>query len=257
MKSQFIITSCVLHLLLALCISGSCRSLDVTEDFISCLRWNSNNYTSSISQRLIFTSVNSSFLPVWQAGVNNARFNQPNTPKPSVIVTPVNESQVRSALLCTKKHGYAIRIRSGGHDFEGLSSTADVPFVMIDFINMRSIDVDVANSTAWVQAGATLGELYYTISQKIDTLYFPAGLCPAVAIGGGGYGNLLRKYGLGSDNVIDVRFMDVNGDFLDRSSMGEELFWAIRGGGASSFGIVLAWKLRLVPVPELVCFCSQ
>ncbi|PWA53700.1 berberine/berberine-like, FAD-binding, type 2 [Artemisia annua] len=224
MKSQFI-TSCVLHLLLALCISGSCRSLvsnlDVTpgsEDFISCLRWNSNSYTS-ISQ-LIFTSVNSSFLPVWQAGVNNARFNQPNTPKPSVIVTPVYESQVRTALLCTKKHGYEIRIRSGGHDFEGLSSTADVPFVMIDFINMRSIDVDVANSTMWVQAGATLGEVYYTISQKTDTLYFPAGLCPTVGIGG--------------------------------SSMGEELFWAIRGGGASSFGIVLAWKLRLVPVPELV-----
>ncbi|PWA47457.1 berberine/berberine-like, FAD-binding, type 2 [Artemisia annua] len=245
----------------ALCISGSCRSLvsnlyvtPGSEDFISCLRWHSNNFTS-ISQ-LIFTTANSSFLPVWQAGVNNARFNQPETPKPSVIVTPVNESQVRNALLCTKKHGYEIRIRSGGHDFEGLSSTADVPFVMIDFINMRSIDVDVVNSTVWVQAGAALGEVYYTISQKTDTLYFPAGLCPTVGIGGylggGGYGNLLRKYGLGADNVVDVRFMDVNGDILDRSSMGEELFWAIRGGGASSFGIVLAWKLRLVPVPELV-----
>ncbi|PWA58607.1 berberine/berberine-like, FAD-binding, type 2 [Artemisia annua] len=235
----------------ALCISGSPQSLvsnlEVTpgsEDFISCLRWHSDNFTS-ISQ-LIFTSTNSSFLPVWQAGVNNARFNQPDTPKPSVIVTPVNESQVRNALLCTKKHGYEIRIRSG----------ADVPFVMIDFINMRSIDVDVVNSTVWVQAGAALGEVYYTISQKTDTLYFPAGLCPTVGIGGylggGGYGNLLRKYGLGADNVVDVRFMDVNGDILDRSSMGEELFWAIRGGGASSFGIVLAWKLRLVPVPELV-----
>ena len=95
------------------------------------------------------------------------------------------------------------------------------------------------------------------------TLYFPAGLCPAVAIGGylggAGYGNLLRKYGLGADNVVDVRFMDVNGDILDRSSMGEELFWAIRGGGASSFGIVLAWKLRLIGSSSGIsdCFCSQ
>lgn len=33
--------------------------------------------------------------------------------------------------------------------------------------------------------------------------------------------------------------------------MGEDLFWAIRGGGPS-FGIVLAYKVRLVRVPETV-----
>ncbi|KAK9109720.1 hypothetical protein Sjap_017780 [Stephania japonica] len=31
--------------------------------------------------------------------------------------------------------------------------------------------------------------------------------------------------------------------------MGEDLFWAIRGGGAASFGVVLAWKIKLVAVP--------
>ncbi|MFS7924817.1 putative tetrahydroberberine oxidase [Helianthus anomalus] len=34
--------------------------------------------------------------------------------------------------------------------------------------------------------------------------------------------------------------------------MGEDLFWAIRGGGGSSFGIILSWKIKLVPVPETV-----
>ncbi|MBA0621887.1 hypothetical protein Godav_007470, partial [Gossypium davidsonii] len=34
--------------------------------------------------------------------------------------------------------------------------------------------------------------------------------------------------------------------------MGEDLFWAIRGGGGGSFGIVLAWKLKLVTVPAIV-----
>ncbi|EEF23558.1 Reticuline oxidase precursor, putative [Ricinus communis] len=34
--------------------------------------------------------------------------------------------------------------------------------------------------------------------------------------------------------------------------MGEDLFWAIRGGGGASFGIILAWKLKLVPVPATV-----
>ncbi|MBA0768100.1 hypothetical protein Gotri_016933 [Gossypium trilobum] len=34
--------------------------------------------------------------------------------------------------------------------------------------------------------------------------------------------------------------------------MGEDLFWAIRGGGGNTFGIVLAWKIKLVPVPVVV-----
>ncbi|KAL6549157.1 hypothetical protein OROHE_009002 [Orobanche hederae] len=34
--------------------------------------------------------------------------------------------------------------------------------------------------------------------------------------------------------------------------MGEGLFWAIRGGGGASFGVILAWKVELVDVPEKV-----
>ncbi|KAI3694102.1 hypothetical protein L1987_77062 [Smallanthus sonchifolius] len=227
-----------------------------SEDFIGCLQSNSNNGTF-ISQ-LVYTPLNSSFRSIWEARVNNLRFIKPSTPRPSVIVTPVNETQIQTVLFCTKKHGYEIRIRSGGHDFEALSSSAAVPFVMLDLVNMKSIDVDVGNRTAWVQAGALLGELYYSISQKTNTLYFPAGGCPTVGVGGylsgGGYGNLVRKYGTGADNVVDARFMDANGNILDRNSMGEDLFWALRGGGASSFGIVLAWKLQLVPVPHIVTY---
>ncbi|MCE3216752.1 hypothetical protein HAX54_007916 [Datura stramonium] len=32
----------------------------------------------------------------------------------------------------------------------------------------------------------------------------------------------------------------------------EDLFWAIRGGGGASFGVILAWRLKLVRVPENV-----
>ncbi|KAL4570040.1 hypothetical protein LXL04_025690 [Taraxacum kok-saghyz] len=245
-------------LILSFSVSWAALSsiLDVTpgEDFLGCIQSYSNNVTS-ISE-LVFTSGNASFLPTWQVHVQNTKFLKSSTPKPSVIVTPVEETLVQTTLYCAKKQGYELRMRSGGHDYEGLSYIADVPFVMLDFTNMRSIDVDVGSSTAWVQAGAALGAVYYAISQKTDTLYFPAGVCPTVGVGGymggGGYGNLLRKYGSAADNVVDVRFMDVNGNIMNRKSMGEDLFWAIRGGGVSSFGIVLAWKLRLVPVPEKV-----
>ncbi|GLT35661.1 hypothetical protein SLA2020_100940 [Shorea laevis] len=34
--------------------------------------------------------------------------------------------------------------------------------------------------------------------------------------------------------------------------MGEDVFWAIRGGGGASFGVILSFKIKLVPVPETV-----
>ncbi|KAK9155309.1 hypothetical protein Sjap_002789 [Stephania japonica] len=34
--------------------------------------------------------------------------------------------------------------------------------------------------------------------------------------------------------------------------MGEDLFWAVRGGGGASFGVIISWKIRLVHVPPTV-----
>lgn len=126
----------------------------------------------------------------------------------------------------------------------------------MDLRSLSSISIDTKHSTAWVQAGATIGELYYGISEKSKTAGFPGGLCPTVGIGGllsgGGLGTMMRMYGLAADNIIDARLVNANGEILDRESMGEDFFWAIRGGGAASFGVILAYKIKLVDVPPKV-----
>jgi hypothetical protein len=224
------------------------------ESFVQCLTLRSENSTS-ISE-IIYTPANSSYSSVLEFSIQNPRFSTPATPKPLVILTPLHVSHIQAAILCSQEHGMQIRVRSGGHDYEGLSYVSDVPFVIVDLINLRSISVDAENSTAWVQSGATTGEVYYRIAEKSRTLGFPAGLSTTLGVGGhfsgGGYGTLLRKYGLAADNIIDAQLIDVNGRILDRVSMGEDLFWAIRGGGGVSFGIILAWKIKLVHVPSTV-----
>lgn len=129
----------------------------------------------------------------------------------------------------------------------------DTPFIILDMRNLSSIDVNITDNTAWVQAGATVGELYYHIAKKSKSMGFPAGLCSTVGVGGhlsgGGIGTMMRKYGLSADNIIDARLVNAKGVILDRESMCEDLFWAIRGGGGASFGVILAYKIKLVYVP--------
>ncbi|GAB4840887.1 hypothetical protein Ancab_021647 [Ancistrocladus abbreviatus] len=227
------------------------------EALLECLM--SHSQPSHPISTAIYTPKNSSYLTVLEAYIRNLRFNTSSTPKPLLIVTALHESHVQASVLCARKKDVVMKIRSGGHDYEGLSYVSripHVPFFVLDMFNLRSIDVNIEEETAWVHAGATLGELYYAISQKSKTHGFPAGVCPTVGVGGhltgGGYGNMMRKYGLSADNIIDAQFVDVDGRLLYRQTMGEDLFWAIRGGGGASFGVILAYKVRLIRVPETV-----
>ncbi|XP_010478500.1 PREDICTED: berberine bridge enzyme-like 7 isoform X2 [Camelina sativa] len=227
-----------------------------SETFTQCLTSNSDQ-KHPISPAVFFAG-NGSYSSVLESNIRNLRFNTSNTPKPFLIIAATHESHVQAAVTCGKHHNLQMKIRSGGHDYDGLSyvTHSGKPFFVLDMFNLRSVEVDVASKTAWVQTGATLGEVYYHIWEKSKTLAYPAGVCPTVGVGGhisgGGYGNMMRKYGLTIDNTLDARMVDVNGNILDRKLMGEDLFWAINGGGGSSYGVVLAYKLNLVEVPQTV-----
>ncbi|EPS70047.1 hypothetical protein M569_04713 [Genlisea aurea] len=214
------------------------------------------NLSRTISE-VIYTESAPSYSALLEKRIWNLRFNGSTTPRPRLIVAASRVSHVRAAILCARAHGIRMKIRSGGHDFEGISyRSRDPNFFVLDMFGFRSIAVDIGDESARVGVGATLGELYYAIAEKSGVHGFPAGVCSTVGVGGhftgGGYGNMLRKYGLTIDNIVDAEMVDVDGNLLNRESMGEDLFWAITGGGGYSFGVILSYKIKLVSVPEEV-----
>ncbi|KAK3122777.1 hypothetical protein QOZ80_8AG0618160 [Eleusine coracana subsp. coracana] len=199
-----------------------------------------------------------------RVSVQNLRFAGPTSPKPAAVVVPSSLSELRAAVRCSRASGLAVRLRSGGHSYEGLSYTTTenrVPFAVVDLAALAAVRVDPATRTAWVESGATLGQVYHAVAAATgggdDTaLAFSAGSCPTVGAGGhvagGGFGLLSRKHGLAADNVVDAVVVAADGRVLDRTAMGEDVFWAVRGGGGGGWAAVYAWRVRLSPVPPRV-----
>ncbi|XP_037431277.1 berberine bridge enzyme-like 18 [Triticum dicoccoides] len=191
-------------------------------DFLRCI-------STSVPSQLVQTPNSPSFRQLLVSSIRNARFVAPATASPPLcIVTPTNASHVQAAVRCGRRHGVRVRVRSGGHDYEGLSYRSVHPnseaFAVIDLAKLHAVRVDPRKATAWVDSGASIGDLYYHVATADPRLGFPAGVCSTVGLGGlfsgGGMGLMMRN----------------------------------RGGGGGNFGIVLSWKVRLVPVPPTVTF---
>jgi FAD/FMN-containing dehydrogenase len=62
---------------------------------------------------------------------------------------------------------------------------------------------------------------------------------------GGGHGPLSSTYGMGADNVLQIQIVTPTGDFLTANAcQNPEIFWAIRGGGGGTFGVVTEVTMR-------------
>ncbi|GLJ10289.1 hypothetical protein SUGI_0125580 [Cryptomeria japonica] len=90
--------------------------------------------------------------------LQNLRYAEKSVLKPYAVIVPESREQVQKAVQCCIVNEWQILVRSGGHSYEGLSSTAQDPyFVIIDLMKLDRVDVDMKSKTAWVESGATVG----------------------------------------------------------------------------------------------------
>ena len=172
--------------------------------------------------------------------------------RPALIARCHDVGDIRAALAFARASGLRIAVRGGGHSFPGLSVCDDG--MVIDLAPMKRVDVDSQARTARVQPGVLLGELDRA-TQSVG-LAVPLGSVTHTGVAGltlgGGFGWLMRKYGLAIDQLISVELVTAEGDVL-RADRDEhpDLFWAVRGGGGN-FGIVTEFEFRLNPVGPMV-----
>ena len=59
-------------------------------------------------------------------------------------------------------------------------------------------------------------------------------------------------YGMGADNIIEAEVVTPTGDVLTASAcQNEDIFWATRGGGGGTFGVILSVTVKAYPIPSM------
>jgi len=72
-------------------------------------------------------------------------------------------------------------------------------------------------------------------------------------IAGGGHTPLSGLYGMAADHVMALEIVTADGRFITASSdQNTDLFWALRGGGGSTFGVVTSIIIRVHPALPVV-----
>src|SRR3984885_15372536 len=173
---------------------------------------------------------------------------------PRVRVVAASAAAVSTTILWAVNNGVGFAVRSGGHSYEGFSQSPDL---VIDVRGMTGFKLSTEKKSVSIGSGSSLGSVYKALASS--HLAIPAGSCfPVGAAGhslGGGFGLLGRPFGLACDSILSMEVVDASGKILTVSEQeNPDLFWALRGGGNGSFGVVTNFNFRTSSVNMVAKF---
>jgi len=172
---------------------------------------------------------------------------------PCAIIYCENYKDISNAIHFARKNSMPIRVRSGGHNYEGYS--IDNGAIVIDISKLNKIQIDYRKNTVTIQGGVNNTTLYNFISSK--GYPFPGGACPTVGVSGyalgGGWGYSCRYFGLGCDSLTEIKLINYKGCIITANkSINSDLFWACRGAGGGNFGVIVSLTFNLPPKVDKV-----
>jgi len=173
---------------------------------------------------------------------------------PHAIIAPRTQEEAVFVFNSLKKHHLDFAIRGGGHCYEPASLSSGY---VVDLRNFNQITPNVSKQEVNIGAGCRLGDVIATLG-KLDYA-IPTGTCPRVGVAGlslgGGIGMLSRTYGLTCDSVLSITLLNAEGKVIEVTKDSyPDLFWALRGAGNGSFGIVLGFTFRMHHIPKVTYY---
>jgi FAD/FMN-containing dehydrogenase len=190
--------------------------------------------------------------------------------EPSAYAVVAKDAQdIVAAVDFARAHRLRLVVKGTGHDYLGRSNAADSLLVWThEMRKVTSIDSFVGNGcpasqpgvpAVTVEAGSRWLDAYQEVTVK-NHRYVQGGGCTTVGaaggfLQGGGFGSWSKQYGTAASNMLEAHVVTADGRLLIANAcQNQDLFWALRGGGGGTFGVVTQATLRTHPLPTHLGF---
>jgi FAD binding domain-containing protein/berberine-like enzyme len=185
--------------------------------------------------------------------------------KPSIYaVAARNAHDIAAAVNFARDNDLRLVVKGGGHSYQGTSNAPDSLLIWTRHMNDIALHsgfvprgcehtlppqpaVTVGAGTIWMQA--------YDAVTTNGGKYVQGGGCTTVGVAGliqsGGFGSFSKHYGLAAGGLLEAEVVTADGKLrLANACTNPDLFWALKGGGGGSYGVVSKLTLRLHDLPE-------
>ncbi|KAI0248046.1 hypothetical protein BJV78DRAFT_1132054 [Lactifluus subvellereus] len=177
---------------------------------------------------------------------------------PLYAVNATTAEHIQAGIRFAQDYNLRVVIKSSGHDFLGRSTAKNslllwtAYFKNITFAEKFPIDGVDQGPVVTVGSGVGLKTIY--TAAKAQNKMFVGGTAATVSAAGGytqgaGHSPFSPTYGLAADNVLQYHVVLANTSFVTVNSASHpDLFWALRGGGAGSWGVIIDATFRTFPI---------
>jgi len=187
------------------------------------------------------------------------------TSQPSAYaVAAARTSDVAAAVNFARAHRLRLVVKGGGHSYQGTSDAPDSLLVWTRHMNDAQLhdafvpygcEGKIAPQPAVsLGAGAMWIDAYDAVTTR-GGRYVQGGGCTTVGVAGlvqsGGFSNFSKNYGTAAAGLLEAEVVTADGQVrIANAANHADLFWALKGGGGGSFGIVTRLTLRTRGLPE-------
>jgi FAD/FMN-containing dehydrogenase len=185
--------------------------------------------------------------------------------KPSVYaVAARNATDIAAAVNFAREHNLRLVVKGGGHSYQGTSNAPDSLLIWTrhmhdialqnDFVPQGCKSVHAPQRAVTVGAGTIWLQAYDAVTTKVGA-YVQGGGCTTVGVAGliqsGGFGSFSKHYGLAAAGLLEAEVVTADGKVqIANACTNPELFWALKGGGGGTFGVVSKLTLQVRDLPE-------
>jgi FAD/FMN-containing dehydrogenase len=185
--------------------------------------------------------------------------------QPSVYAVAARSAQdIAAAVNFARENQLRLVVKGGGHSFQGTSNAPDSLLIWTRHMNEITVhsafvpqgcERTLSPQPAVTVGAGVIGMQAYTAVTTQGGKYVQGGGCTTVGLAGlvqsGGFGSFSKHYGTAAGSLLEAEVVTADGAIrVANACTNPDLFWALKGGGGGSFGVVSKLTLRLHELPE-------